>query len=264
MIEPQVRTHYGSLDAASLGIGANAKSRAKSNARPTNESPPQKSTQGPGFTTYVVSPTTLLAAQEARETDKIRRDDQQKNTHQSGSQADDKKANTHGELTPEEQEQVQTLKKIDREVRAHERAHRAAGGTLTGAAQYTYVRGPDGQMYAVSGEVSIDTGRESSAAATVEKMEAVIRAALAPANPSSQDLAVAAKARQVLNQVSEEAREERLNLEDDNTPQSALSQIQVAHRAYRSGGAQNGPEFLAEQARDDLIYSTQQSLNLVI
>ena len=167
------------------------------------------------------------------------------------------------ELTEDEQQRVQELKKVDREVRAHERAHRAAGGTLTGGAQFTYTRGPDGQQYATSGEVSIDTGREQSAAATAAKMEAVIRAALAPANPSSQDVAVAAQARQVLNEVAQEAREERLNLnEAQYTPVRA--ELSKANQAYRNNGAEDGQSFDTNQARDALFLNAQQSFSIVI
>jgi hypothetical protein len=50
-------------------------------------------------------------------------------------------------------------------------------------------------LYAVSGEVSIDSSPvKGDPKATVRKMEQVVRAALAPAQPSGQDRAVAAAA----------------------------------------------------------------------
>jgi len=120
-----------------------------------------------------------------------------------------------------------------------------------------------GQQYATSGEVSIDTGREQSADATAAKMEAVIRAALAPANPSSQDVAVAAQARQVLNEVAQEAREERLNLnEAQYTPVRA--ELSKANQAYRNNGAEDGQSFDTNQARDALFLNAQQSFSIVI
>ncbi len=99
-----------------------------------------------------------------------------------------------------EQKQVQTLRKRDREVRAHEQAHAAVGGELAGAPQYQYTVGPDGKRYAVAGEVSIDIGPEQDPKETIAKMEKVRRAALAPVEPSSQDLKVAAQATQLANQ----------------------------------------------------------------
>lgn len=101
-------------------------------------------------------------------------------------------------LSEDQRRQVDELKKRDQEVKAHERAHMAAGGGLVrGGASYTYQRGPDGQLYAVGGEVSIDTSSERDPDQTVRKMEQVKRAALAPAEPSGTDRAVAAQASQV-------------------------------------------------------------------
>ena len=97
-----------------------------------------------------------------------------------------------------EKRQVEKLRKADQEVRAHERAHMAAGsGVVMGGANYEYERGPDGKMYAVGGEVKIDTSRERDPEATIRKMQQVKRAALAPAQPSGQDRSVAARASQI-------------------------------------------------------------------
>lgn len=90
--------------------------------------------------------------------------------------------------------QVAKLAARDREVRAHELAHQAAGGGHAGHATYVYATGPDGQRYAIGGSVAIDTGAAADPADTVAKMRQVRRAALAPANPSAQDRAIAAKA----------------------------------------------------------------------
>ena len=79
---------------------------------------------------------------------------------------------------------VRRLRAIDRKVRAHELAHMSVGGQYAGAPHYTYVRGPDGQLYAVAGEVPIDVSPEKDPEATVKKMQQVIAAALAPADPS--------------------------------------------------------------------------------
>lgn len=90
---------------------------------------------------------------------------------------------------------VAELANRDREVRAHEQAHAAVGGVHAGAPTYTYTQGPDGKRYASSGEVSIDVGAVANdPQATITKMEIVIRAALAPAEPSAQDRSVASQA----------------------------------------------------------------------
>lgn len=94
----------------------------------------------------------------------------------------------------QQQQEIQQLSARDREVRAHEQAHAAVGGQYAGAPRYQYERGPDGVRYAVGGEVSIDVGPAATASETIQKMQTVRRAALAPAEPSPQDRRVAAQA----------------------------------------------------------------------
>jgi hypothetical protein len=103
------------------------------------------------------------------------------------------------ELSQEEQSQVEQLETRDREVRQHEQAHlAAAGGYARGGASYEYETGPDGKRYAVGGEVSIDTSKVSGdPEATIRKAQIVYRAALAPAEPSSQDRSIASQAKRM-------------------------------------------------------------------
>jgi hypothetical protein len=93
-----------------------------------------------------------------------------------------------------EQQQIQQLQQRDVEVKAHEQAHAAVGGTHAGTPNYEYETGPNGKKYAVGGEVSIDVSKEATPEATIRKMQIVQAAALAPAEPSSQDRKVAAQA----------------------------------------------------------------------
>jgi len=86
---------------------------------------------------------------------------------------------------------VEKLKRIEARVIAHEMAHKVVGGQYAGAVRYEYTRGPDGRLYITGGEVSIDVSEEPTPEETIKKMEIVRRAALAPADPSPQDLAVA-------------------------------------------------------------------------
>lgn len=97
-------------------------------------------------------------------------------------------------LSDAARQQVQKLKQVDANVRQHEAAHQAAGGSHAGGASFSYTRGPDGKNYATAGEVPIDVSSESDPADTVAKMEQVKAAALAPADPSPQDMRVAAQA----------------------------------------------------------------------
>ncbi len=101
-----------------------------------------------------------------------------------------------------QQRQLQQLKAVDREVRAHELAHIAVGGRyVISGANFQYERGPDGRNYAVAGEVSIDTSEvPGDPQATLTKAQIILRAALAPANPSAQDRAVAARAAALIQQ----------------------------------------------------------------
>ncbi|MEM7739492.1 MAG: putative metalloprotease CJM1_0395 family protein [Pseudomonadota bacterium] len=109
-----------------------------------------------------------------------------------------------GQLTDEEQKQVDELKARDREVRAHEQAHKTVAGRYAGAISYDFQRGPDGRDYAVGGSVPIDVSPEGEPEDTISKMRIVIKAALAPAEPSAADRAVAAAAqRQLLNAQAE-------------------------------------------------------------
>lgn len=108
-------------------------------------------------------------------------------------------------LNSEERRVIRELQQRDREVRAHEQAHRRAGGAHAGPPQYEFIRGPDGQRYAVSGSVSIDSSPvRGDPEATLEKMETVQRAAMAPAEPSGRDLAVAARASALIQQARAE------------------------------------------------------------
>jgi hypothetical protein len=103
------------------------------------------------------------------------------------------------ELSPEAKRMLESLKSRDKVVRAHEAAHVAAGaGIVRGGAQFTMQRGPDGNNYAIGGEVSIDTSPvQNDPQATIAKARQIVAAALAPADPSPQDRAVAASARQM-------------------------------------------------------------------
>jgi hypothetical protein len=132
---------------------------------------------------------------------------------------------TVNELTEEEKQQVEKLKARDREVRAHERAHVAAGGQyVRGGAHFEYQTGPDRKRYAVGGDVSIDTSEvNGNPRATIQKMQIVRKAALAPAQPSGQDRAVAAQASQkeikARQELKEEVAEERKEHGSSEIPQ---------------------------------------------
>ncbi|WP_321393266.1 putative metalloprotease CJM1_0395 family protein [Emcibacter sp.] len=126
-------------------------------------------------------------------------------THRQPAPSDSKSAVESQALSEEEQARVDELKSVDREIRAHEQAHKSAGGQYAGSASFEYQKGPDGKRYAVGGEVPIDAAPvEGDPAATIEKMDQIISAALAPAEPSAQDRKVAAQARAAKNKAQAE------------------------------------------------------------
>lgn len=120
------------------------------------------------------------------------------------------KQNQEKQQEQAEAREVKELKARDQEVRTHEQAHASVGGQYAGSPQYEYETGPDNKQYAVSGEVSIDVSEESTPDKTIDKMQQVRAAALAPAEPSAQDYKVAAEAQQT----AQRARAE-LNMDDD-------------------------------------------------
>ena len=119
------------------------------------------------------------------------------------------------ELTDEEQQKVKELQARDREVRAHEQAHKNAAGDLaTSGPTYEYERGPDGRDYAVGGEVGISMEEGDTPEETLSNAMRIQRAALAPAEPSPQDRRVAADAAAMAAEARAEIQAERQRGED--------------------------------------------------
>ncbi|WP_434619909.1 putative metalloprotease CJM1_0395 family protein [Azospirillum sp. B2RO_4] len=139
-------------------------------------------------------------------------------------------------LSDAAQQQVQKLKQADTSVRQHEAAHQAAGGAQAGGASFTFTRGPDGKNYATAGEVPIDVSPESEPAATIAKMEQVKAAALAPADPSPQDLRVAAQADAAKLQAQSEQRRQG----GDTASGRAAAAYGAAQALGNSAGAGRG------------------------
>lgn len=147
----------------------------------------------------------------------------------SGASSDASSADRTSGLTPDQQREVERLKRIDARVRAHEAAHQAAGGGLVrGSVSFSYVTGPDGRRYAVGGEVSIDASPASTPEATVAKAEAIRAAALAPADPSGQDRRVAAAATEMEAEARREIRQETTGAVGGKTGTAIAAYRQVA------------------------------------
>jgi hypothetical protein len=122
-------------------------------------------------------------------------------------------------LSDDERQSVDEMKRRDREVRTHEQAHKAAGGSYAGSMRLSYQMGPDGKRYAVSGSVPIDVSPVAGdPAATLRKMEVVSRAANAPASPSGPDRAVAGQAARAMQQARAQLAAERYAKTRDAIP----------------------------------------------
>jgi hypothetical protein len=113
-------------------------------------------------------------------------------------------------VNSEEQKKIEELKRIDAKVRAHELAHQAAAGELFRGKSFKYIIGPDGKQYAIGGEVSIDiTPDPENPEKTIQKMQKARRAALAPADPSTTDLKVAAETLKIEAEARRKLNEEK-------------------------------------------------------
>jgi hypothetical protein len=113
-------------------------------------------------------------------------------------------------------QEISKLSETDRHVRSHEQAHLAAAGPYAGGGpSYTYQKGPDGNEYAVGGEVPIDVSPiPGDPQKTIEKERVVQAAANAPSDPSPQDRAVAAEAASL--QATAEAKLDQQKSENPN------------------------------------------------
>ncbi|MCB9857844.1 MAG: hypothetical protein H6818_19340 [Phycisphaerales bacterium] len=154
------------------------------------------------------------------------------------------------ELTDEELEQVRKLEQRDNEVRRHEQAHAAAAGPhARGGPTFEYQNGPDGKQYAVGGEVSIDTSPAETPEATIAKAQQIRRAANAPADPSSQDRTVAAKAAQLEQKARQELQAQQRTGDADNStgstgnnPARAEATRTALAAIYNSGAVENATQ----------------------
>ena len=149
-----------------------------------------------------------------------------------------------GELTPEEEQQITELKARDLEVRQHEQAHLAAAGSFaSGGAQFEFQTGPNGKQYAIGGHVNIDTSKESSPEATIAKARVVQRAALAPADPSPQDVRIAAQASQMILEAQRELSQEESDEEGGSSVTMASGIRSGFGRLEDMGNALNSESF---------------------
>lgn len=146
----------------------------------------------------------------------------------------------------QDQKRIEELKKIDSNVRAHEQAHlAAAGGLAMSGASFTYTRGPDGHQYAVGGEVSIDVSPGKTPQETINKAERIKAAALAPADPSAQDRAVAGSAAQMEAQAQQQLAQEKLDAAQGKSSDAATASPKKTEPSETAPSAAKAPQGIA-------------------
>ncbi|XQF92715.1 putative metalloprotease CJM1_0395 family protein [Pseudoalteromonas espejiana] len=187
------------------------------------------------------------------------------NTEQQNQQASEDTAEEEQEQQQLEieQQQIKELKARDTEVRVHEQAHASVGGQYAGSPSYEYQRGPDGTNYAVGGEVQIDVSEiPGDPQATIDKMQTVRAAALAPAEPSSADRAIAADATQKMAAAQAELATPVDEQEQADESQNALSvnDTRTAESENEANNEQNrDPEVDARAGRIANFYQMTSS-----
>jgi hypothetical protein len=150
-----------------------------------------------------------------------------------------KQAAADDELNTEEQREVQQLRARDREVRAHEQAHVAASGSIgVSGPRYSYEDGPDGKRYAVGGSVNFQVPPANSPAEEIRLAAQLRRMALAPANPSGTDRAVAADA-------SRKEAQARRELQQEN-----MEKAEAARSSSEDGKDELKPVVASSQAKE--------------
>jgi len=168
----------------------------------------------------------------------------------------------------QDQQLIQSLASRDREVRAHERAHASVGGQFAGSPSYEFQRGPDGVSYAIGGEVSISSGGvPNDPEATIAKAQQIQRAALAPADPSSQDRAVAAGAAslelQALAELAQQRRDEVLSSKAEEAEQVAAREAESDQVEKDQSEAEAQSAIGAEEASQQRSDISDTQINLL-
>ncbi|MGE6452024.1 putative metalloprotease CJM1_0395 family protein [Shewanella baltica] len=155
---------------------------------------------------------------------------QQSQAQSQAQQAQEQAKQAQEKAQAQQQQQVDSLKARDSEVKAHEHAHATVGGQYAQSPSFKYEKGADGQRYATDGEVQIDVSAVGGdPLATINKMKQVYAAAMAPVDPSSADIRVAAEALQKMNEakvkLAEERQQQIVDLQTTQTLVGADAQI---------------------------------------
>ncbi|MCL6589916.1 MAG: hypothetical protein K6U80_08185 [Firmicutes bacterium] len=162
------------------------------------------------------------------------------------------------ELTQAEQATIRKLQTRDLHVKIHEQQHLASAGPYAkGGPSYIYQTGPDGKAYAIGGEVQLDISPvPDNPEATIAKAQVIQRSALAPADPSGADRAIAAAASRMEAQARMELMK-KAQTEDNSRESGPISgmkeskQLPFQLKAY-------------QKASEDLGFKTGRYLNFQV
>lgn len=102
------------------------------------------------------------------------------------------------------------IKKNYDEIYSHELAHKLAGGHLAGA--IVIEKNSEGIPFAGHVDIKMPKLNPQNPKQTINDADTVIRAAMAPADPSGQDYKVASQALQIKNQAQNFQKNDRLNI----------------------------------------------------
>lgn len=206
----------------------------------------------------VESTAAFPSVKETEEKEQTEEKQEQASTEEKEKETKTEKNNNKKELSKEEKQEVQELKKRDAEVRAHEAAHVAAGGgNIRGGVNYASQTGPDGVKYAVGGDVSIDTSPVAGdPEATLKKAQSVRAAATAPSSPSSADMAVAAKASQMASNAMQEIAEERKQTGVSEEPEAVEAETEQVNAIRNRRSLESAYTAVVQEAAATVIGNT--------
>jgi hypothetical protein len=150
---------------------------------------------GPDGSRYIVGAEVSIIAPEdvIERLHGIRAPKNSSSSTEAASDAEPSRERFHGRNSADE-DVIKELERTERDVIAHENAHKAAAGRFGGPVRYFYTAGPDGKRYISGGEVPIHTPATSDPEEALRNARQVMSAALAPGDPSPQDIAAAAGA----------------------------------------------------------------------
>lgn len=199
--------------------------------------------------TYTIDPAAAIPEESSK-----RQGESRVNGNPSGKSGSDSIVISSDARAERDKQAIEELERIDRQVQQHEAAHQAAAGEFFRGKSFSYKIGPDGKRYAVAGEVQIDTSAiPSNPQATIAKMQRIRRAAMAPSDPSPQDMSVASEAAKLESDAKAQAQSEAFaGITGDSSASKGNSELSKHSGAALK--ANSSPETrLAENSVDSKI-----------